>query len=354
MEGLDLPPLPRTVRSEPSDDVEAVMAWLTSHGVGDGHPVVPPTEARVEAMLAGWQAHDHLGSLAPLHRDVTVEDVAVCAVLAGCPPSAMSTLVAAVRAVQHEPFNLLGITTTTGSAAIGLVLHGDVVQQVGANAGANYLGPGNVANATIGRALSTVVRVVGGAVPGAIDVAIAGQPGKYGLCFAELPEQPGWPSLHQERGHLSGGAVTVLAPSGTVELVDASSQDVVDLLDTLAAALLLPVTAASDGSTLGNGEPVAVLPPEWVSRLRDAGWTKQDVRVHLWQKARVPLDRLAYGLSARVGDQARADGELRIADRPDDIVLLVAGGPGTKATLMPLWSSSRSVTVKVGAPPRPF
>jgi hypothetical protein len=347
-----LPPLPRTVRVAPSDDVEAVTSWVTAAGIGDGHPVVPPTDARVEAMLAGWPRHEHLGELAPLRRDVTVEDVAVCAVLAGCPPSAMTALVAAVRAVQHEKFNLLGITTTTGSAAIGVVLHGNVVRQVGANAGANYLGPGNVANATIGRALATLVRVVGGALPGSIDVAIAGQPAKYGLCFAELPGQPGWPGLHQERGYDGGaGAVTVLGVSGTVELVDASSQDVVDLLDTLAAALLLPVASASDGTTLGNGEPLVVLPPEWVTRLRDAGWSKQQVRQHLWEKAQVPLDRLAYGLAARASTRAREAGLLRVAESPRDIMLLVAGGPGTKATLMPLWSGSRSVTVRVGAQP---
>jgi len=348
MDVFELPPLPRTVRVAPSDDVEAVSTWMHVQGIGDGHPVVPPTDARVEAMLTGWSPRDHLGVLAPLRRDVTVEDVAVCAVLAGCPAQAMPALVAAVRAVQHERFNLLGLTTTTGSAAIGLVLHGDVATAVGANAGANFLGPGNVANASIGRALATLVRVVGGAVPGTIDVAISGQPAKYGLCFADLPGEPGWPSLHEERGCPSTpGAVTVIGVSGTVELVDATSQDVVDLLDTLAAALLLPVSTASDGRTIGSGEPVAVLPPEWLMRLRAEGWSKDRVRQHLWERAQAPLDRLAPGLRDRADARAVEEGLLRVAEDPRGITLMVAGGPGTKATLMPLWSGSRSVTVRV-------
>lgn len=348
---MDLPLLPRDVRADASEDVLSVTTELFRCGVGDGHPVIPPTHDRVEAMLGGWDRREVFGNLAPLRRDATVEDVAVCAVMTGCPAAALPALVAAVRAVQHDEFNLLGVTTTTGSVAIGMVLHGDVVDAVGANAGANCLGPGNVANAAMGRALATVVRVVGGAVPGMIDVAIMGQPAKYGLCFAELPPTPGWPGLHEDRGlPASPGAVTVLGVSGTLEVVDATSQDVTDLLDTVAAALLLPLGASSDGHTFGSGEPVAVLPPEWVMRLRDAGWSKERVRAHVWDRAQVPLDRLPAGLRARADADAVAAGRLRIADRPEDITLLVAGGPGTKATLMPLWpGGSRSVTVPVVA-----
>jgi hypothetical protein len=356
---MDLPPLPRTLRADPTEDVSTVTGWLTALGVGDGHPVIPPTAVRVESMLGAWDPDEPLGTLAPLRREVTVADVAVCAVLAGCRPSALPVLVAAVRAVQEDRFNLLGVTTTTGSAAIAVVLHGAAVSAAGAYGGANYLGPGTSANAPIGRALSTVVRVVGAAVPG-VDVAIAGQPAKFGLCFGELPGSAGWPDLgveragrsprFAERGGSAGsaapecarGGLTVLAVSGTVEVVDAVSQDVVDLLDTLAAALLLPVAAGPDGRTLGSGEPFVVLPPEWVGRLRDAGWDKERVRRHLWERARIPVERLAPGIAGRAQGT-----ELPVALAPADIVLLVAGGPGTKATLLPTWSSSRSVTVSV-------
>jgi len=334
---MELPPLPRTLRADPAEDVSTVTSWLTALGVGDGHPVIPPTPVRVESMLGAWDPDEPLGTLAPLRRVVTVADVAVCAVLAGCRPSALPVLVAAVRAVQEDRFNLLGVSTTTGSAAIAVVLHGSAVSAGGAYGGANYLGPGASANASIGRAFATVVRVVGAAIPG-VDVAIAGQPAKFGLCFGELPGQPGWPDLGSERR----GDLTVVAVSGTVEVVDAVSQDVVDLLDTLAAALLLPVAAGPDGRTLGSGEPFVVLPPEWVGRLRDAGWDKQRVRKHLWERARVPVSRLGPGIAGRSHGT-----KLPVALAPEDIALLVAGGPGTKATLLPTWSSSRSVTVSV-------
>ncbi|MDQ3577403.1 MAG: hypothetical protein M3443_07335 [Actinomycetota bacterium] len=346
---MELPPLPRDVRAGKDEDVELVNRRLFAAGVGDGHPVIPPTAARVEDMLGGADPRRSLGLLAPLRREVTVEDVAVCAVLAGCPREALPILTAAVGAVQEERFNLLGVTTTTGSAGVGVVLHGAAVTSVGANAGANCLGPGNLANATIGRALATVIRVVGAAVPGSIDVAICGQPAKYGLCFAELPGITDWPALYEERGlPPDSPAVTVLGVTGTLEVVDATSQDLNDLLDTLAASFLLPVGNSSDGATVGSGEPVVVIPPEWVGRLREAGWTKQSVREQLWERAVLPLDRLRGTMRARVDERAEASGQLRVAEQPDDIVLIVAGGPGTKATLLPLWpGGSASVTVPV-------
>jgi hypothetical protein len=141
------------------------------------------------------------------------------------------------------------------------------------------------------------------------------------------------------------GAVTVVGVSGTVEVIDANSQEVSDLADTLAASLVLPVSTS--GRTLGSGEPLVLIPPEWVDRWREAGWTRQRVRDHLWDKAWVPLDRLAPGLARRADEVAVRAGLLRVAERPEDIAIVVAGGIGTKATLLPTWSGSRTVTVPV-------
>jgi hypothetical protein len=65
----------------------------------------------------------------------------------------------------------------------------------------------------------------------------------------------------------------------------------------------------------------------------------------LWERAWVPLDRLAPGIAGRVSPRAAEEGVLRAAATPAEITIMVAGGPGTKATLLPTWSSSRSVTV---------
>jgi hypothetical protein len=75
----------RRVALGAAEDVhEAVFA----RGWTDGLPVVPPTERRVAAMLAGTvrPADEVIAVMPPALADVTVEKVAVNAVMAGCRP----------------------------------------------------------------------------------------------------------------------------------------------------------------------------------------------------------------------------------------------------------------------------
>ena len=167
---MQLPELPRGIRAlDGADPLEFARA-LCATGNADGLPVIPPTHARVGGMLGGREGAESLGRLPPLFRDITVEDVAVCAVLAGCGPEHLPALLAAVCAVQDPEFNLLGVVTTTGTTAVGMILHGPYVQEVGANSGSNSMGPGNVANAALGRALALVLRA-GGMIPGTLDMS---------------------------------------------------------------------------------------------------------------------------------------------------------------------------------------
>ena len=67
---------------------EALGSLLDREGWGDGLPVVAPTPARVEAMLAAGSGppDEALGALEPRLGIVTRRVVAINAVLAGCPP----------------------------------------------------------------------------------------------------------------------------------------------------------------------------------------------------------------------------------------------------------------------------
>ena len=101
------------------DSLEAVEAHFRAQGWTDGLPIVPPTEARVEAMLAGIDAEpDHVvGKIPPLWAEATVEKVAINAVMAGCGPEAMPVLVAALEAMLEPAFNLYGVQATTHPVA---------------------------------------------------------------------------------------------------------------------------------------------------------------------------------------------------------------------------------------------
>ena len=70
-------------------------------GWGDGLPLVAPTEARVDAMLAayGGDPDEVVGVVAPRDGEATPRTIAANAVMAGCPADVLPVLVAAVRAL---------------------------------------------------------------------------------------------------------------------------------------------------------------------------------------------------------------------------------------------------------------
>src|SRR5262249_56511700 len=107
---------------------------------------------------------------------------------------------ATVEAAGTDEFNIPGLLATTWFAGPLVVVNGPIAGAIGMNSGVNALGPGNRANATIGRALQLIVRNVGGGRPGEVDRATLGNPGKYTFCFAE--DEAGSPlePLHVERG----------------------------------------------------------------------------------------------------------------------------------------------------------
>jgi hypothetical protein len=71
---LSVPSMPRVIRSSETAELTEFFRALCEQGIGDGLPVVPPTYARVAAMLAGRDPGQVVGVLAPLFREVTVED----------------------------------------------------------------------------------------------------------------------------------------------------------------------------------------------------------------------------------------------------------------------------------------
>jgi len=128
-------------------------------GVTDGLPVVPPTRARVDAMLAATtrDRHDIVAQVPPNMGRATVEKIAVNAVMAGCRPDYFPVVLAVVEAACDPVFNLHGQSGTTNAASPLIILNGPVRQNLGVNCAAGVFGPGYRANATIGRALRLIM-----------------------------------------------------------------------------------------------------------------------------------------------------------------------------------------------------
>lgn len=334
------------------DEWDEVQAALISAGVTDGLPVVPPSARRVGAMIQDARVDPDavIAVIPPSYAPVTWRDAAVNAVMAGCAPAYLRVVGAAVAAIAAPEFNLLGIATTTGSATVCVMVNGPIVTEIGMNSGANALGPGNRANATIGRAIQLIIRNMGEARPGEIDMATLGQPGKYAFCLAENEAHSPWPPLHVERGFAAhSNVVTVMGVSGTIEVVDSDSLTPEEIAQTFAGSMLIAGHAGGSG-LLGGGEPLIILPPELANVFAHAGLSKAQAKKLIWDRALLPVERCAPArLGGAMANNALQDGNLRVAAKADDIMLVVAGGVGRKGCYVPTWSGSTiAVSREVG------
>jgi hypothetical protein len=323
---------------------ERVQDELATAYLSDGLPLVPPTMARVSTMLAanGYATDEEIAMLPPSFESATAGDIAICAVLAGCKSEYFPVLVAAVDALSDMSFNLVGIATTTGSAAPIYIVNGPIVEKIGLNAKGNALGSGHRANATIGRAMSLILQNVGGAKPGEVDMATLGQPAKYACCFAENIAESPWPPLHVERGFATDqSVVTVVGISGTGEVNDSDSQSALDMAQTFAQSMLIAGVSGGSG-LLGGGEPLCILPPEWATLFHRDGYSKQQAKAAIWEQAVLPVEKLApaqrkHRMAAASDPTANV---IRVADKADDLMIVVAGGVGRKAAYAPTWGGT--------------
>lgn len=325
-----LPVFPETVRWE---DAQAALA---AHELDDGLPMVPPSRRRLDEMLDGVaDPAQSCGLVPPLFGDLTVQAVAYNCVLAGCHPPELPVVLTAVEACLEPHFNLLGVLTTTGTPAIVTIVHGPLAQTLAMNAGTNCLGPGNRANAAMGRAVALVMRNVGGARAITGDMATMGQPGKYTFCFAES-DAGLIPSLSERRGFdVKADAVTVLAVSGTMEVLPTGDGDTPEaILKAMAAAMTAGGAVASAGRHREPGEQFFLLPPELDEKIRNHGWDLARVQDYLFAAGDVSMPEIAS--FSRMRPAARC---------PEDIHAIVTGGAGVKMTYLPLWAGgSLSVT----------
>jgi len=306
--------------------LEDEMEALFDRGWTDGLPVVPPTEARVLRMLEGTtrEPDDVVAVAPPDLAPVTVEKVAVNAVMAGCKPEYLPVVLAAVEAACTDEFNIHGVLATTMPVGPVIIVNGPVRRRIGMNAGVNVLGQGNRANLTIGRALQLVIRNVGGGRPGEVDRAAHGNPGKLSFCFPEDEEGSPWEPLSVARGFAPGADVVTLFPGeGPRCVVDQASRDPESLASSLASALR---TLHHPKLVLGF-DAILVVGPEHARVFRDAGWGRAEVLAAIHERLTIPgseLVRGAGGIAEGVPEHLAAATLTKF--RPGGLLLVHAGG----------------------------
>lgn len=267
---------------------------MFDRGWSDGLPLVPPTPERVERMLVGTSRHpqDTVAVIPPNLVEASVEKVAINAVMAGCRPDYLPVVIAGLEAVCNDEFNMHGVLATTMGVGPILVVNGPIRHELQMNSGINALGQGNRANATIGRAVQLCIRNIGGGRPGEIDRATHGQPGKFGLCFAEDEEGASWPSLAETRGLSSGrNAVTAFCGEAPRIIVDQMSRTPESLTASIAQVMLGNLHPRVTGF-----DTMLVLCPEHMARYQEAGWSLARFEAELRSHLDIEVDTILRGV----------------------------------------------------------
>jgi hypothetical protein len=214
------------------------------------------------------------------------------------------------------------------------------------NGGVNLFGPGNRANATIGRAIRLLLMNVGGATPGVMDKSTLGHPGKYSYCITEEDEARSWPPFHTQRGlPAEASAVTVFAAEAPRYVTNHHSNDAAGVLRTIAGAM-------AAGGRSGGGAYAVVLCPEHAVVVGRDGWGPDRVREYLAREAALSIADLKR--AGRLPGEPEPGDETRIehaVNSPDGILLIVGGGSaGGFSAVIPPWAggaSSQPVTREV-------
>jgi hypothetical protein len=333
------------------DDLDAFQVWAMEQEWSDGLPVLPPTEARV-AKILGRRAPDELiATLMPLDGRATLHAIAVNAALAGASPEHLPVIVAAVRAVAKPEFNLNAIQCTTHPCTPLVIVNGPVAARLGVAGGPNALGNGHRANAVIGRALRLILVNVGGARPGREDRATLGHAGKFTYCLAENEAQSPWEPLSVERGFGRDESTVTICGSEAPHNVNDHGSTTGETL--MAAVAGTAATTGSNNIYLG-GDPLVILGPEHAQTAASSGWSKAEFKRRFWEAARMPLAKFSADNIARfkltyperfvnAGPQTL----LPFASRPEDVMVIVAGGPGKHSAIVPTFGATRSVTEQI-------
>jgi len=330
------------------DDPLAAIDFCYEQGWTDGLPVVPPQVDRVKQMLAADARPPQtvIAQHPATGLDLSLHSAAVNAVMAGCLPEHFPVVVAAFEAMNKPDFNFHGSTASTGGSAPLLVVSGPLADEIGMNSDVNLFGPGNRANASIGRATRLILRNVFQMIPGISDKSTQGNPGKYSFCIAERMRGNPWPALCETQGYAPGtSSVTVYAGGGFCNVENHGGNKPEEILASVADAM-------ANYGCITLGQSVVILAPEHMKILADAGWTRERSQQFLYSHAKRPVDGMkgVGKFRDREYEAQHGEGAHRLSEpgflhrglMPEDILITMGGGDaGGHSCFIPSWSRGR-------------
>ena len=315
-----------------------VNRYFFSHDWTDGLPVIPPTTERVEEFMqyVNCASDEEIAILPPAHRKAVPWNIAVNGVMAGCEPFHMPILMAAVRALGDQQYNLNNMGSTSGLLPYVLI-NGPIIQQLGFESGAQLISRG--ANPVIGRAVGLIMKNIAGFSSGKNYMGTFGYP----LVFTLAEDEQGspWESFHVEHGFDKDVSTVTLgvtnnwgpAPSPTSTSDKSGAQVVLDVLCREIAKKVRLYHFPGTGPHSEKAMLTLLLSAAMARALSESGYTKQEVKEYLYENARLPLREFEWITKyttakerSSVRDKAKAGVfPAEYAGLPDDTVRLLCG-----------------------------
>ncbi len=328
-------------------DPEQWNDYAAEQGWSDGFPLFAPTEDKVERFIETCRGdNEPFLPMSPRRVVPTLQSIAANAVMAGCQPEYFPVVLAAVRAVLNPDYNLHGTLATTHPCAPMLLINGPLRQALEINCAGNCFGQGRRANATIGRALQLTLLNVGGAKPGEMDRSTQGSPAKFAFCFGENEEESPWEPYHVRRGFDAGDSVVTALPCEPPHNInDHGSTSGDGILMTIAGTI-----SQTGGNTIHGTAPYMIaIGPEHAQTLHRDGWKIPDMQEKIYKDSAVHVSRVSKENQSHYVDRGQKviNDHYHLTRNPQDIQIVVAGGPGKHSAYIPTFGFTEACSVRI-------
>jgi hypothetical protein len=327
--------------------VEEFNKLFFEKGLSLGLPVLPPTPERVAEILKGTsrKPDELLGMVPPRMGALTVELVAIHAAMAGCKPEYMPVLIAALEALLDPKANWRGLTTTTATSAVLVIVNGPIIYEIGLASRQGAAGSGHHANASIGYTINLIADIVGGSKPPSPDKSLLGGPGDF-VCWIFGENQvgipKGWEAYHTDRGFTkTDNVVTVMGVYPPVDNIDHWSITPEEHINWW-ANLVTPLLSIGGPCWISqmNQPHIIALGPEHAQLISVGGWTKDQFRKAFWEKARIPFSAWPKGcpnvdLLVKKFGPVHPDTRIPMTLKAEELHIVIAGGAGKHSHFFP-------------------
>jgi hypothetical protein len=324
-------------------------------GWTDGLPIVPPTRDGVSEFLAMTpDAPDRMiGVIQPSGSAMTVHNVAVNGVMAGCRPMDMPILVAIAEILTDPGYGVEHSGDTTGGDAL-VILNGPMCRELGFNCGNGALRDGSRANSAVGRLVRLLLRNVARSLPGGGGKSTFGHTWRVALAEHEVAaSQLGWTPFSVDQGFAAeDDVVTIGRFTGDTTVGSIYGKDAHTIARYLADGLVRQSgweLIYTVGFAPDTHRPLVVISPMVAKTLTRAGIGKAELKRLLFEHARIPAwkmetyiglwtnlvpgrptlrDLVETGRASRqFALNEHPDRLVPVVERPEDILLVVSGDP---------------------------